>query len=122
MLQALQSAYHILREPVLEESRAKLRASWENLPEAYRTPQQMFGRQGNCCGATLGVLPRCDFACRGCYLGEDANHVPAEGVAAIKTQMRRLRPLLGNNGNLQLTDGEVTLRPEEELFELLRFA
>ncbi len=122
MLGALRTAYRILREPVLAESREKLRATWESLPEQHRTPQQMFGRQGNCCGATIGAMPRCDFACRGCYLGEEANHVPAEGTEAIKAQMRALRPLLGNNGNLQLTDGEVTLRPEEEVIELLRYA
>jgi len=122
VLKSLRRSYRILREPVLAESRELLRASWESLPAPYRTPQQMFGRQGNCCGATLGAMPRCDFACRGCYLGEEANHVPAESVEAIKAQMRALRPLLGNGGNLQLTDGEVTLRPEEELFELLRYA
>ena len=107
---------------MLRESREKLAASWESLPERFRTKQQMFGRQGNCCGATLGVLPRCDFACTGCYLGEEANHVPPLPVEAIKAQMRALRPLLGNNGNLQLTDGEVTLRDEGELVELLRYA
>ena len=116
------SLLEILREPILRESREKLAASWESLPERFRTKQQMFGRQGNCCGATLGVLPRCDFACTGCYLGEEANHVPPLPVEAIKAQMRALRPLLGNNGNLQLTDGEVTLRDEGELLELLRYA
>jgi hypothetical protein len=116
------SLWTIVKEPVLRESREKLRASWQSLPERFRTKQQMFGRQGNCCGATLGVLPRCDFACTGCYLGEEANHVPPRPVEAIKAQMRALRPLLGNNGNLQLTDGEVTLRDEGELALLLRYA
>jgi len=122
MIERLRTAYRILRQPVLPESRQKLRETWNGIPELHRTPQQMFGRQGNCCGATLGAMPRCDFACRGCYLGEDANHVPAESIEAVKGQMRVLRPLLGHNGNLQLTDGEVTLRPEAELVELLRHA
>ena len=82
----------------------------------------MFGRQGNGCGATIGAMPRCDFACRGCYLNAEANRVPAESVGAIKAQMRLLRPVLGHAGNLQLTDGEVTLRPVEEIVELLRYA
>ena len=116
------SLLRIVREPVLRESREKLQASWQSLPERFRTKQQMFGKQGNCCGATIGALPRCDFACTGCYLGEGANHVPPLSVDAIKAQMRALRPLLGNNGNLQLTDGEVTLRAEDELVELLRYA
>lgn len=116
------SIVRILRQPILPESRALLAESWASLPDQFRTREQMFGRQGNCCGATIGAMPRCDFACRGCYLGEEANHVPAEPVDAIKDQMRRLRTILGNNGNLQLTDGEVTLRPEEEIVELLRYA
>jgi hypothetical protein len=112
----------IVREPVLEETRANLRRSWSRVPERYRTPEQMLGRGGNGCGATIGVMPRCDFACRGCYLGEEANRIPAAPLDAVKAQMRALRPTLGNAGNLQLTDGEVTLRPVEEVVELLRYA
>ena len=82
----------------------------------------MFGRQGNGCGATIGAMPRCDFACRGCYLNAEANRVPAQSVDDIKAQMRLLRPVLGHAGNLQLTDGEVTLRPVAEIVELLRYA
>jgi hypothetical protein len=43
-------------------------------------------------------------------------------MKAIKAQMLALRETLGNAGNLQLTDGEVTLRPETEVIELLRYA
>ncbi|HZF67413.1 MAG TPA: radical SAM protein, partial [Gemmatirosa sp.] len=108
--------------PVGDEARRLLAANWDGLAPAMQVPQQMFGRQGNGCGATIGAMPRCDFACRGCYLGAEANRVPAESVEAVKAQMRRLRPVLGHAGNLQLTDGEVTLRPEAEVIELLRYA
>ncbi len=87
-----------------------------------RVPQQMFGKQGNGCGATIGAMPRCDFACRGCYLNASANKIPAASVEEIKAQMRELRPVLGHAGNLQLTDGEVTLRPVDEVIELLKYA
>lgn len=119
---ALASAWSAFTTPVLPESQALLRTNWAKLPDALRTPHQMLGRQGNGCGATIGAMPRCDFACRGCYLGEEANKIPAEPVEAIKAQMRALRPILGPAGNLQLTDGEVTLRPVEEVIELLRYA
>ncbi len=112
----------LLRHPVGEEARRLLAENWASLSTSMQVPQQMFGRQGNGCGATIGAMPRCDFACRGCYLNADANRVPAEPVEAIKAQIRRLRPMLGHAGNLQLTDGEVTLRPVEELIELLRYA
>lgn len=112
----------IVRHPVGDEARRLLAANWASLDPALRVPQQMFGRQGNGCGATIGAMPRCDFACRGCYLNAEANRIPAEPVEAIEAQMRRLRPVLGHAGNLQLTDGEVTLRPVEEVIRLLRTA
>ena len=83
----------IVRRPVRDEATTLLRNNWQTLPPAMRTAQQMFGRQGNGCGATIGVMPRCDFACRGCYLNAGANRVPAESVEAIKAQMRVLRSI-----------------------------
>lgn len=116
------AAWRAFRAPVLAESRALLERNWQSLPSTLRTANQMFGKQGNGCGATIGAMPRCDFACRGCYLGEEANKIPAQSVEEIKAQMRALRPALGPAGNLQLTDGEVTLRPAEEVIELLQYA
>lgn len=116
------SLLDILREPILAETRANLARSRARVPVALLGPRQMLGRGGNGCGATMGAMPRCDFACRSCYLGEDANRTPPASVEAIKAQMRALQPTLGNGGNLQLTDGEVTLRPVEELLDLLRYA
>jgi hypothetical protein len=113
---------NVLAEPVRAESRALLRRNWDSLPASLRTSEQMLGVQGNGCGATIGAMPRCDFACRGCYLGEAANRVPAEPVEAIMAQMDALRPTLGPDGNLQLTDGEVTLRSPEDVIALLRHA
>ena len=65
------------------------------------------------CAATIGAMPRCDFACTGCYLGEGANRVPPLPLAAVSAQLDRLRDWLGSGGNLQLSDGEITLRPAE---------
>jgi hypothetical protein len=118
----LGSLLQIVREPVLAETRANLQRSWQRLDPRYRTPHQMLGRQGNGCGATIGAMPRCDFACRGCYLGEEANRIPAASLEDLKRQIDHLRPLLGNAGNLQLTDGEITLRPDDEVIELIRYA
>ncbi len=112
----------ILCEPVRADTRANLARSWARVPQTLRVPRQMLGRAGNGCGATIGAMPRCDFACTGCYLGDEANRVPALSLEQVKAQLRRLRPTLGHAGNLQLTDGEVTLRPVEELIELLRYA
>jgi MoaA/NifB/PqqE/SkfB family radical SAM enzyme len=104
------------------ETRAVLDAAWASLPDALRLPTQFLGRQFAGCAATIGVMPRCDFGCGGCYLGRGANAVSPRPVGEIKAQMRAIRSWLGPGGNLQLTDGEVTLRAESELVELIAYA
>jgi hypothetical protein len=104
------------------ETRAVLRAAWAALPQALRGPTQFLGRQYAGCGATIGAMPRCDFTCGGCYLVKDANRMHPAPVEALKTQMRAVRSWLGPGGNLQLTDGEVTLRATSELIELIAYA
>jgi Radical SAM superfamily len=119
---ALSTLAGLFRSPVSGETRRLLAVAWQQLPQRFRTGNQFLGRQYAGCGATIGAMPRCDFACRGCYLGAAANRTPAQPVDEIKAQLRRLRAWLGEGGNVQLTDGEVTLRPESELIELVRFA
>lgn len=104
------------------EARARLDAAWAALPPALRLPTQFLGRQYVGCGATIGVMPRCDFTCRGCYLGTDANRAQPLPLGDVYAQMRALRAWLGPAGNLQLTDGEVTLRAERDVIALLRYA
>jgi 7,8-dihydro-6-hydroxymethylpterin dimethyltransferase len=118
----LVSLVGVFSAPVSAETRILLRDAWRRVPHAYRTANQFLGRQYAGCGATIGAMPRCDFACRGCYLGSDANRIPPEPVEEIQGQLRRLRGWLGHGGNLQLTDGELTLRPPEELIALIRYA
>ncbi len=104
------------------ETRAALAAAWAGLPHALRGPTQFLGRHYAGCSATIGAMPRCDFTCSGCYLGKDANLMRPRPVEEMKTQMRVIRSWLGPAGNLQLTDGEVTLRGEAELVELIAYA
>lgn len=122
MAVTLRRLLQILREPVLASTRANLARSWGRVPERFRTRQQMLGRGGNGCSATIGAMPRCDFACTGCYLSEGANTVPALTVDELRAQIDAVIPTMGDAGNLQLTDGEVTLRPAEELITLLQHA
>lgn len=112
----------VLRAPVPSETRRLLAAAWARVPGPLRGPRQFLGRQYAGCGATIGAMPRCDFACRGCYLGADANQVPRAPLEEVKRQLTRLRGWLGEGGNVQLTDGEVTLLPERDLIELIRHA
>ena len=108
--------------PVSMETKNLLRNAREALPDQFRTDNQFLGYQYAGCGATIGVMPRCDFACRGCYLGREANRIAPESVVGIKRQLRVIRGWLGEGGNVQITDGEATLRPIEEIIEIIRYA
>jgi radical SAM family protein len=119
---ALARAWELVRDPATPEKRQLLAERWEGLDPALRRPGQGLGRKATGCGATLGVQPRCDFACTGCYLGSEANRIPPLPVAAICRQLDELRRHLGPKSNVQITDGEVTLRPVEELVAILRYA
>ncbi len=101
------------------ETRAALAAAWDGLPSELRLPTQFLGRHYAGCAAIIGAMPKCDFTCSGCYLGHDANRSRPRSVGAIVEQMRAIRSWLGPGGNLQITDGEVTLRREAELIEIL---
>jgi hypothetical protein len=119
---SLRRALELFRDPATAEKRKILAERWEGLDPAVRLPGQGLGQKATGCGATIGIQPRCDFSCTGCYLGRDANHVPALPTGAILRQLDTLRAWLGPKSNVQITDGEVTLRPVEELVEILRYA
>jgi hypothetical protein len=119
---SLRTAFELFQDPATGEKRRLLADRWESLDPAVRLPGQGLGQKATGCGATIGIQPRCDFACTGCYLGHEANHIPALPTAAILRQLDELRCYLGPKSNVQITDGEVTLRPLGELIEILRYA
>ena len=111
-----------LIEPIPREKKWLLRDRWRTLDSSIRRPGQGFGRQATGCGATIGAMPSCDFDCKGCYLGRDANQIPRLPLAQVLEQIDALREFLGPKGNLQITDGEVTLLPEGELLAMIQHA
>ena len=112
----------LLREPIPLEKKDLLRRRWNSLDARWRVEAQGYGQQATGCGATVGIQPRCDFDCTGCYLGEGANRVAPLRLEEIFRQLDRLRDHLGPKGNVQITDGEVTLLPREDLAAILRHA
>lgn len=115
-------AVELFRNPATDEKSRILADRWAGLDPALRLPGQGLGQKATGCGATIGIQPRCDFSCTGCYLGREANRIPALPTEAILRQLDELRRWLGPKSNVQITDGEVTLRPVEELTRILRYA
>src|SRR6516162_8365261 len=104
------------------EVRAALASARARLPESSRGPTQFLGRQYAGCGATIGAMPKCDFSCAGCYLSADANRARPRPLSEIRDQLHQIRAWLGPAGNVQITDGEVSLREEAELIEIIAYA
>jgi hypothetical protein len=119
---SLVRALRLLRHPIPPEKQRLMDARWAALDPRWRTPGQGLGRQATGCGATIGIHPGCDFACTGCYLGMGANQARRSPQDETFRQLDRLRVWLGPKGNAQITDGEVTLLPAEELIEILRYS
>jgi MoaA/NifB/PqqE/SkfB family radical SAM enzyme len=119
---ALRKAWRLLRQPIPTEKKSLLTSRWESLDRRWRILTQGYGRQATGCGATIGIHPRCDFACEGCYLGREANRIPRRPRDEIFRQLEALRAFLGPKGNVQITDGEVTLLPVEDLVAVLKKA
>ena len=95
---------------------------WAELPASVRTPAQMLGRKLTGCEGTHGVFPACNFGCKPCYHGSDANRVPVDGahtVAEVERQMAYLRERRGPGQYAQLIGGEVSLLPPDAHAEAL---
>ncbi len=118
----LAGIWRAIREPVAPDKRRALERLWQGLPAHARRSGQFLGRQYLGCGATIGAMPRCDFGCRGCYLGAEANRIPPASLDEVSRQLRHLRAWLGEGGGVQLTDGELTLRDPDELLAMVRTA
>jgi MoaA/NifB/PqqE/SkfB family radical SAM enzyme len=95
---------------------------WNTLPASARTPQQAAGRAHVACGATHGVVERCNFACTACYLTSEANGTPDLPLEDVFRQIDELRRHLGPMGKVQITSGEVTLLEPEELGRIVAYA
>ncbi len=109
-------------EPVARERRAVNRQRRDDLAPHLKGPEQILGLSHHSCGATHGVMERCDFACTSCYLDKAANATPPLPAAEVRHQLDVLRAFLGPQGKAQITSGEVTLLPREVLGGYVRYA
>jgi MoaA/NifB/PqqE/SkfB family radical SAM enzyme len=100
----------------------RYQAFWEQLPEAERSDGQIAGVTAVGCGATHSIMERCNFSCTSCYLSEGANATVPAPFAEVQAQLDELRAYLGPEGKCQITSGEVTLLPVQELGRIVVYA
>ena len=106
----------------MPDERRAAKNIWENLPPDLQVKDQTLGRHSAGCAATYGVMEACDFYCTACYLSDEANHTPPLPFEDIKEQLDQIREYLGPFGNTQITAGEVTMLPEDELIRIVKYA
>jgi uncharacterized radical SAM superfamily Fe-S cluster-containing enzyme len=114
--------FEAIRRPIPAERWRRSRQRFDALPKALQTEEQIIGLAHHSCGATHGVLERCDLACTSCYLGEEANASEPLEESEVYRQLEALRDFLGPQGKAQITAGEVTLLPREVLGRYVRYA
>ncbi len=116
----------LFREPVSAEKRRLLADRWHGLPRELQTDWQILGKQMVQCGYTMGPA-NCSFGCTHCYLPRNANRTPIPSLREMKQQIDANRRLMGPNGGLQITGGDVVdaywqSGRSEELVEICRYA
>ena len=99
-----------------------LAAKWQELPEELHFPTQILGQSVVACGATHHVMERCNFSCTCCYLSADANKTEPLPFSEVQEQLDLLREKEGPGGRVQITAGEVTLLPVEDLGRIIAYA
>ena len=104
------------------ERRELLQRRWEGLPEKTRVGTQWIGRSEVACGATHGVMEKCNYTCTSCYLTDLADWARPLPFDKVKQQLDTLRRELGHDGKVQITSGEVTLLKPEELGRIVAYA
>ena len=92
---------------------------WDRLTPHLKAPQQLAGVAGVACGATHSIMEKCNFSCTSCYLSDVANKTEPLQFEAVKEQLDALRHHLGAGGKVQITSGEVTLLPRDELGRII---
>jgi hypothetical protein len=108
-------------DPVSPEAVAANKRVWDSLKPELQTLNQYLGVQSAGCGATVGLMERCDFYCTACYLPASSNQTPPLPFEQVKQQIDEIADHLGPTGNIQLTAGEVTLLPREDLGRVVEY-
>ena len=105
-----------------ERERAQRRVHAALPKKAREIRHQWLGTMTAGCMATHSVYEACNFSCTACYLAGTGNKTPPLPFEEVKAQLDQIRAYTGPAGSVQLTAGEVTLLPVEELARVVRHA
>ena len=104
----------------LAERERLLRKTWERLDPGFRTGNQVLGRRSTIGCVALEITQRCNLDCTLCYLSENSESVPDPPLGVIFERIDQIRATYGAGVGVQVTGGDPTLRPREELVAIVR--
>ena len=97
-----------------------LRRAWEGLDPELRTANQVLGRRSTVGCVALEITQRCNLDCTLCYLSEQSESVRDLPLALVLGRIDRIRETYGPGVGVQVTGGDPTLRPRNELVAIVR--
>jgi len=83
-------------------------------------PGQQLGERWPVGCVALEITQRCNLDCTLCYLSEHAEAVHDIPLEAVFRRIDRIREQFGPGTDVQVTGGDPTLRPREELVAIVR--
>jgi len=116
VLQPNDNGRHI---PTPKEAQAR---TWEKLHPKLRTPSQSLGQRKAMGCVSLEITQRCNLDCTLCYLSEMSESTLDIPLEEVKRRLDEILYNYGPNTPVQISGGDPTLRQEEELIEIVRYA
>ncbi|MDZ7362239.1 MAG: radical SAM protein [candidate division KSB1 bacterium] len=119
VLPVLQTAENGRKVPTPKEAQAR---TWARLYPKLRTPSQSLGQRKAIGCVALEITQRCNLDCTLCYLSEMSESTLDIPMAEVKRRIDEILYEYGPNSPVQITGGDPTLRQEDELIEIVRYA
>jgi hypothetical protein len=119
ILPVLQDPGNGRRVPTSKEAYAK---TWERLYPQFRTPSQSLGQRKAIGCVALEITQRCNLDCTLCYLSEMSESTLDIPLEEVKRRIDEILYEYGPSTPVQVTGGDPTLRKEDELIEIVRYA
>jgi pyruvate-formate lyase-activating enzyme len=104
----------------LAERERLLERAWHRLDPQFRTSNQVLGRRSTIGCVALEITQRCNLDCTLCYLSESAERIRDLPIEVIFERIDRIRETYGPGVGVQVTGGDPTLRPRQELVAIVR--
>ncbi len=105
--------------PTPAEAQAR---TWQRLYPKFRTDNQSLGQRKAIGCVSLEITQRCNLDCTLCYLSEMSENTLDIPMEEVKRRIDEILLNYGPNTPVQISGGDPTLRKEDELIEIVRYA